>query len=289
MSVVSSNRPPSAGFDLWFAFRESANDPWGPQVRLYNFWGDGDDLEPVLSSDGLELLFVSDRAGSNGMAVWSSEKDWRGAWSFPARLAGVDTAMNERSPVLSGDDRTLMVARPQLLGQDLDWVMYRRGGRGHPFTLFRWVSEINSTQSPDFGGQRPGDGFSMFFTRSSLIGITSILRADRIQPVVDGPRVGPWPKPVTVSFTLRRDPGDFGFLAIGLAWTMPTPVPPVVGDLLIAPLAIVASGPLDANGLLTWSVLPPTGIGGLPVYFQGLAQDGEGRLYLSNRHTFVSP
>lgn len=62
-----SNRPGSAGFDLWTATRASTSDGWaaptnlGPSVNSA-----GSEGRPSLSFDGLTLYFMSNRPGSLG-------------------------------------------------------------------------------------------------------------------------------------------------------------------------------------------------------------------------------
>ncbi len=66
-----SNRPGSIGsnVDLWRSRRESVQDSWSEPVRLPDYLNSaGVDARPVVSFDGTELYFHSNRPGSLGRA-----------------------------------------------------------------------------------------------------------------------------------------------------------------------------------------------------------------------------
>src|SRR5881628_241848 len=54
------------GLDLWMSMRRSVYDPWSAPVNLLALNSTASDQQPSLSSDGLALLFASDRSGSVG-------------------------------------------------------------------------------------------------------------------------------------------------------------------------------------------------------------------------------
>jgi hypothetical protein len=143
------------------------------------------------------------------------------------------------------------------------------------------VGEVNTTSLEDRPDET-SDGFSLYFTRSAFG--SGILRADRIQPKMNGPRSGR--ANTTVSFKLRRDPGDFGYITIGLDALPPTPLTGVIGPLLMIPLGTVASGVHDSNGVVTWTT-PVVDAPGTRIYLQGLTQDPGAQWYLSDRLSFL--
>ena len=74
----------------------------------------GFDGGPALSSDGLDLLFVSDRPGGNGGGdLWVARRQSPDApFEPPANLGvGVNAVANEGAPTLSGDGLTLLFDR----------------------------------------------------------------------------------------------------------------------------------------------------------------------------------
>lgn len=71
------------------------------------------DQMPNVSRDGLEVVFVSDRAGGAGaLDIWTSTRESTSdPWSAPVNLAGINTAAGESRPSLSGDGRRLHFGR----------------------------------------------------------------------------------------------------------------------------------------------------------------------------------
>jgi Tol biopolymer transport system component len=76
-----SNRPGPPGVagiglrDLWVSTRETPSNTWSPPVNL----GSGvntefNDTLPALSSDGMTLIFTSDRPGSGGNDLYMSSR-----------------------------------------------------------------------------------------------------------------------------------------------------------------------------------------------------------------------
>lgn len=62
--IFASARPAGRGaFDLWTATRASIDDPFGDAENLDELNGPSSEIDPFLSEDGRELLFISDRRG----------------------------------------------------------------------------------------------------------------------------------------------------------------------------------------------------------------------------------
>jgi len=109
-----SNRPPSAGNDLWVSRRISENDAWGEPVNLGpGVNSSGGDCGPSLSVDGRLLFFTSNRAGGAGGndIYMTSRTDATDdlSWGAPVRLGTeINTAATEFSPFITkpGDDGT---------------------------------------------------------------------------------------------------------------------------------------------------------------------------------------
>jgi hypothetical protein len=268
------------GEDLWVSTRPSTLAPWGVPTPLAVLNSSTTDFDPCLSADGEEVFFASDRAGSlGGAALWTSTRIGNGGFNPPTRIFELDSSGVDRSPALSHDGTRLLFASTR--GGNSDWWLARRAGRGQPWTLVRSVNELNAAV-PQSNGDVLRDDFSFFFTRNGAN--VEIFRADRILPRIGGPtsaRVG-----TVQAFSIRRDPGNVGAIAIAIDPLPPTVIPGVQGILLTVPLILLVNAVMDANGLVT----VPVGIANVPgfqVYFQGLAQDAMGQLYLSNRLTFM--
>src|SRR5205814_442504 len=76
--VFQSNRPPSAGFDLWVSTRASVTEAWSSPVKINNVNSPQNDAQPYLSGDAMTLYFTSDRAGGFGANdLWVSTRERR--------------------------------------------------------------------------------------------------------------------------------------------------------------------------------------------------------------------
>ena len=99
--------------DLWMSQRSSsgAND-WSPALNLGPTINTADrELAPLLSSDGLELFFTSDRPGGEGSGdLWVSRRLATGApWSDPENVGPkVNDPAWDYGHVLSPDGRLLL-------------------------------------------------------------------------------------------------------------------------------------------------------------------------------------
>jgi hypothetical protein len=71
------------------------------------------DIQPNVRADGLEVVFSSNRAGSQGQDIWVSTRARLGdAWSAPVNIgAGVNTAAGESRPSLSRNGDQLLFGR----------------------------------------------------------------------------------------------------------------------------------------------------------------------------------
>ncbi len=112
--IFASSRTGSDGpSDLWICRRTSVNDPWSKAENLGAPVNSSDrELSPLLSSDGLVLLFASDRPGGVGGAdVWMSQRATvDGPWSDPVNLGPeVNSRKWDSAPWLSPDGTALLV------------------------------------------------------------------------------------------------------------------------------------------------------------------------------------
>ncbi len=127
--LFASNRSPTLGdSDLWMCQRNSRDEDFGPPESLGpEVNSAAADLSPSLSSDGLLLVFHSNRPGGFGQAdLWTSRRESRHA-PFPAAVnlgPQVNTLDNEANPSLSSDGQTLLFDsdRPGGFGKRDIWL-----------------------------------------------------------------------------------------------------------------------------------------------------------------------
>jgi hypothetical protein len=99
-------RPQAGSLDLFEATRTTRTDSWGPATSLGEPNTAGEENDPTLSVDGLELFFTSTRAGS-----FDLYRATRSSVAEPFRnvelVAALSSPGDEVGPRLSRDGRTL--------------------------------------------------------------------------------------------------------------------------------------------------------------------------------------
>jgi hypothetical protein len=83
---------------------------FGPAVLVPGVNSDANDMQPYFSRNGREMVFASNRPGSQGFDIWSATRDSINApWLTPVNLgSSVNSASNETRPSLSWDGTILL-------------------------------------------------------------------------------------------------------------------------------------------------------------------------------------
>ena len=185
-------------FDLWVSTRPTINDPWGEPSHLGPNINDPKiDRAPSISSDGLELYFVSVNrpGGRGGPDIWIATRETQDSEWGPAVNLGapVNTEYEELGPKLSADDLLLFFASG-LTGPD------RPGGMGfcdiwmarRPSRDAAWGEPVNLGQPVNSGEDEAfpylsTDGRTLYFTvgGSPFGGPKGDLYQVSIDPIVD--------------------------------------------------------------------------------------------------------
>ena len=164
-----SVRPGSGGkHDLWMSTRRATGEPWGPPASLGPSVNDGaPDDGPCISSDGLELLFRSMRAGGHGGDdLWMCTRHSSAEpWGRPQNLGPpVNGRSYEGHPCLDGAGLTLLFQSHGRggLGRSDIW-MCTRPAKGEP-----WGAPANLGPPINTGGDEgepclSPDGLTLFF------------------------------------------------------------------------------------------------------------------------------
>ena len=105
---MASNRPGGqGGLDIWAAYRESADDPFGAPVNLGPPINTAaDEFCPTPLTNGHALLFVSTKAGGcGGSDIYIARDHPKKGWEIPEHLAcGVNSAGDEASPFFVAEE-----------------------------------------------------------------------------------------------------------------------------------------------------------------------------------------
>jgi hypothetical protein len=130
-----------------------------PQIVSELAASGADDDKPTLTSDRLEIYFLSTRDGGPGSGdVWRADRAHSGdLWNPPAVVAEVSSSAHEKSPAVSGDGLTLWVASDRAGGQGgLDIWVSTRPDRSSAWSAPVPVQELSSTG--DEIPRPPGEG-----------------------------------------------------------------------------------------------------------------------------------
>ena len=190
----------------WVIYRDSysANTPPPSPPPQYSFGTpvnlgsgiNGEYLEgsPVVSSDGLELYFHSNRpGGSGGFDLWmASRSSVDGKWGDPVNLgAAVNSQAHEIAPTLSADGRELYFSdfinvRGGGQGKSDIWVTTRdskNGDWGVPVNLGPTVNTAGEEITPEISA----DGLELYFEtdRPGGLGSDDLWVARRSSPRSD--------------------------------------------------------------------------------------------------------
>ena len=111
-SDYGAPRPGDVGAtDIWVSTRASRHDPWQTPVNLGPAVNSAEDeITPVISADGLELIFDSYRPGGVGASdLWVARRDSKSApWQRPQWLgATLNKEGIEHCPTISADGLAL--------------------------------------------------------------------------------------------------------------------------------------------------------------------------------------
>src|SRR6185503_4380847 len=105
---MASNRPGGqGGLDIWAAYRDSADDPFGAPVNLGPPINTAaDEFCPTPLTDGHTLLFVSTRAGGcGGSDIYVARHHVKRGWNEPEHLdCTVNSAGDEASPFFVAEE-----------------------------------------------------------------------------------------------------------------------------------------------------------------------------------------
>ena len=243
-ACLSGDQPGGYGqHDIWVSKRSSVEDEWGAPENLGPLVNsEGWDIYPILSADGLELYFYSDRPGGYGDADLyvtrraTRTSPWEAATNLGPKVNSASADM-VASPSPDGLELYILSDRPGGYGGG-DFYVSRRATRndpwGDPVNVGPAVNspggELAASFSPDgllmfFGSDRPGEfsDFDGYVTR----------RASPSAPWQPAVNLGPivnrdffnWPSISADGSTLYilYEPNDWSAM-----WTYKAPILPIV-------------------------------------------------------------
>jgi len=179
----SSNRPGGSGnVDLWVTTRETVHDEWVSPVNLgptvNSAFHDGG---AAISSDGLDLYFVSNRPGGSGFFdLWvTTRATTDDDWGEPVNIGPpVNSSVGEWHPNISADGLLLFFQ-----DDDFDMCLAQRKTTAEPFGPVVNLPPHINTSSIEGAPCISYDGSTLYFV-SNRSGDLDLWQVS-IEPVVD--------------------------------------------------------------------------------------------------------
>jgi Tol biopolymer transport system component len=159
----------NGGFDLYVTTRATISSPWGTPVNLgATLNRSSDQIQPVISSDGLSLYFSSNQSGGwGGFDLYvTTRATTSSTWGTPVNLGDiVNSYRGDYQPSISTDGLTLFFAskRPGGFGPDDIYVTTRASVSDPWGTPVNLGPKINTT-ADDFCPNISAGGSSLYFT-----------------------------------------------------------------------------------------------------------------------------
>ena len=151
----------------------SGLDEIGTSINGPDSW----ESQPTLSGDGRTLYFATLRDKSDGMDIYYSERDDKGAWSDARPVPGINTLGDEKAPFMHSDSRTLyFAARQNAEGQGHQTIggydiFYSRMGEDGKWSKPRNIGHPINTQEDEHGLIVSADGHTAYFASGRYKGV----------------------------------------------------------------------------------------------------------------------
>jgi hypothetical protein len=163
---------------------------FGSAMPIVELNSDGEDDDPTLTDDQLEIYFTSNRPGSADFDIWTSKRATRSEpWPSPTIAPELSTAGRERTPELAANGLTILFSR----GNSSDIFIATRASRGDTWSTPILVAEL-STAVDDFAAAPSPDLLSIVVSRGEL-GVDATTLHLAIRATVDDP----WGLPLLIS------------------------------------------------------------------------------------------
>ena len=178
------------GGDIWVTKRATTEDEWGPPVNLGPTVNSSSlEQDPSISTEGLSLFFMSDRAGTSGPSdLWVTTRETiNDDWGTPVNLGPtVNSSGWDASPDISADGLVLFFSSDRHEGStSCDLWMATRTSVSEPFGPPVFLEAINTSHDEDWPSIST-DGRTLFFESDRPGGSGGCdLWQVSIEPVVD--------------------------------------------------------------------------------------------------------
>ncbi|HUS27052.1 MAG TPA: hypothetical protein VMZ53_01035 [Kofleriaceae bacterium] len=166
---LSSDRRVTGDRDLYVSSRADRQSAWGTLVRIAELSATSqNDAGACESSDGLSLIFGSERSGNGDLFV-TTRVSTGAPWSLPQLVPGINTAEEESQHWCNGELTLIYFSRRNATSGDLDIFYASRANPSVPFDPARRVDEL-TTSGDDADPWVSSDLRTMYFSRGATGG-----------------------------------------------------------------------------------------------------------------------
>ncbi len=165
--IWHSNRPGNQGnMDLWMSTRSTTSGTWGMATNLGATINSAfDDRAPTLSSDGLTLIFNSNRNGNSDLFM-STRNSITDAWSSPATILGLNSPFDEGGAHLSNDGLRIYFQSDRGGSGAADIFMAQRASTSDAWGSVSNLGSVVNSSGFDMQPSISADELSLYFHHS---------------------------------------------------------------------------------------------------------------------------
>ncbi len=168
------NSDPGGNLDLFVSTRANVLGTFGTASPLTTVNGATTDVHPYLALDDSELLFASNRAGTDDL--YRSIRTG-GGFGVPVPIAELNTANVEFGPVLSADKLTIYFTSNREGATDL--FVAHRSTASDGFGTATRVPELNAVGADSIASWLSPDGCRIYLSRNPSTALGDIYLAER--------------------------------------------------------------------------------------------------------------
>jgi hypothetical protein len=173
----SSNRTPSADYDIWVSDRSSPSVVWNSPAPAPDLNSSGVDGAATISNDYLTIVFYSTRGGDSDLYI-SERSSPTVAFGIPTPLTTLNmSGFQEESPVLSANKLTIYFNSNRTGNHDL--YVATRNTTSEAFGAPQRITELSDTTLADTDPWLSPDGHHIYFARVASGGFSSLYEAVR--------------------------------------------------------------------------------------------------------------
>lgn len=172
LEIYFTSERGGAGADIWRAERSDATRAFDPPVRVAELSSTRTETSPVLSADGLECWFASDRPGGPGqLDIWHASRSERhGRWPEPSLVPELSSAGRDIPRPLGEHAQVMPLSSDRDAAPNLYQTYFARVAFAATFGPPEPVPELWHETLSSGDAFLTDDGLNLFFVRGPAFG-----------------------------------------------------------------------------------------------------------------------